>query len=196
MARIEIKIPDWLDRICVWPMMWYRRRKYGYDYRKIDLGDGRFTILDKKDYYELCNYKWTIGGHGSKFYAVRVVIAGEDIKTLRMHREIMNAPEGLVVDHKNSNSLDNRRENLRIATQAENMLNRKKRANTSSRYIGVWFAKEKGKWESRITHKGKKVYIGSFEIEEAAARAYDVAAKKYRGEFARLNFPEIDKPIR
>jgi len=190
MASVQIKVPDWLDRICAWPVTAYRRWKYGYEFRRIDLGNGRWTILDSEDYYRLGEFKWTIGGHGKKFYAVRIVIAGDEIKTIRMNREIMNAPEGLVVDHRNGDSLDNRRENLRLATQAENMQNRRKRKNTTSRYIGVWFAKEKGKWESRIRQDGKKIYLGSFDNEADAAKAYDEAAKRCRGEFARLNFPD------
>jgi hypothetical protein len=191
MTSVEIRVPDWLDRICAWPVMIYRRWKYGYTYRRIYLGEGEWTILDQKDYYKLCNYKWCINGNGTKFYAVRLVKKGPGrTKIEYMHRIIMQPEKGLLVDHRNSNSLDNRRENLRIATQAENMQNRKKRKNTSSRYIGVWYAKEKSKWESRIWHNGRKVYIGSFEKEEDAARAYDEAAGRYHGEFARLNFPE------
>jgi len=190
MSTINLTIPNWLDRICTWPVTLYRKYKYGYSFRKISLGDGLFTILDQRDYYRYCDFNWTLGGHGTKFYAVRVVVDGADLKTLRLHREIMNPPDNLVVDHQNTDSLDNRRENLRIVTQAENMLNRKKRKNTTSKFIGVWFAKEKSKWESRITHKGKKIYLGSFDSEIAAARAYDKAALEYRKEFARLNFPE------
>jgi hypothetical protein len=148
--------------------------------------------LDKEDYYRCNNFNWYIGGHGGKLYAVRTVIGAEmEITTMRMNREIMKAPEDRVVDHRNGDSLDNRRDNLRIATQAENMQNRRKRKNTTSQYIGVWFAKEKKKWESRITQDGKKIYLGSFVNEIDAAKAYDEAAKKYRGEFAKLNFPDI-----
>ena len=69
------------------------------------------------------------------------------------------------------------------------MLNRRKKKNTSSRYICVNFYKPSKKWDCRITHKGKRIKIGRFETEIEAARAYDEAAKKYYGEFARLNFP-------
>jgi hypothetical protein len=189
-AKLTLSVPEWLDRFCTWPLSLYRKHKYGFPFRKIFLGDGLFTILDQQDYYRYAGFNWTLGGHGTKFYAVRVLVDGDDLKTLRLHREIMNPPAHLVVDHWNTDSLDNRRENLRIVTQAENLCNRRKRKNTTSRYIGVWFAKEKNKWESRITHKGKKIYLGSFDNEIDAAKAYDRAAFQLRGKFARLNFPQ------
>jgi hypothetical protein len=102
----------------------------------------------------------------------------------------MNPPPGLLVDHRNCNSLDNRRANLRLATHQENMRNRRKRKNTSSRFIGVTFDKQRGKWLARIIYQGKRIFLGRFDTEIEAARAYDAAVKKYHIEFARLNFPE------
>jgi hypothetical protein len=171
--------------------MVYRRQKYGYDFRRIYLGEGEWTILDQEDYYRLGNFNWTINGSGNRYYAVRNVKT-ETGKTKRvyMHREIMNPPPGLCVDHKNNDSLDNRRENLRLATRSQNMQNRPKRKNTTSKYIGVHFVKATGKWDARIRYEGKLILLGRFDSEIDAARAYDAAARKYHGEFARLNFPE------
>ena len=106
-----------------------------------------------------------------------------------MHRQIMDFPKGLVVDHRNCDSLDNRRDNLRVVTQAINMRNRRKRKNTSSQFIGVSLRKSRNRFDVNIRHNGKKIYLGSYDNEIDAARAYDAAAKKYYGEFARLNFP-------
>jgi len=191
MARIEINIPAWLDKICAWPVMWYRQRKYGYDFRRIDLGEREWTILDQKDYYRYGNLKWSLGGSKKKFYAVSGIKDKDgNFKMVRLQRLIMNEPPGLLVDHKNGDSLDNRRENLRIATRTQNLFNTRKRKNTSSRFVGVSIDKRYCLWEAYITHRRKKIFLGYFKNEVDAARAYDAAAKKSRGEFARLNFSQ------
>ena len=70
-ANYTIKVPDWLDKIATWPVMWYRRRKYGWPFRRIDLGDGEFTIVDPEVYYRLGHHKWYLkGSEARKFYAV------------------------------------------------------------------------------------------------------------------------------
>ncbi|MCJ7777665.1 MAG: AP2 domain-containing protein [Sedimentisphaerales bacterium] len=190
MSVVQIRVPDWLDRICAWPAMMYRRWKYGYTYRKIYLDEGKWTILDPKDYYRFCCFKWCIGGNKGKFYAIRgQMISPKDSKIVQLHRLIMDAPKGLLVDHRNSDSLDNRRSNLRLATGWQNQCNKRKGKNATSRYKGVSFRKGRKKCIACIKVGGKQLWLGQFESEIEAAKAYDEAAKKYRGEFACLNFP-------
>jgi hypothetical protein len=110
----------------------------------------------------------------------------------------MNAPEGMVVDHINHNGLDNRKVNMRLATRAENArYSRKTKNKFHSDYKGVYYIKRVKRWRARITFEGKTMYVGEFKDEKSAGKAYDRAAKKYFGEFACLNFPDIgSKPIR
>lgn len=194
MVGIEIKIPIWVDMIIVWPVLLYRRVRFGYPFRRIPLGEGRFAIVDPLIFYKLNKYHWTIEGRKDCIYAVRnVVTDAHHCKTLRMHREIMKAQPGVIIDHRNNNPLDNRVANLRPATFEQNMHNRRKvRRKTSSRYIGVCLEKKSNLFRVDITHEGKRMYIGRFADEIEAARVYDKAALKYHGEFARLNFANTD----
>ncbi len=187
---MKVNLLKWLESFIVWPVLLYRWCKFGYTFRRIYLGEGVWTILDQPDYYRLRNYKWILYGGGHNWYAARLKIAGPyKTRTISMHREIMHAPKGILVDHRNCESLDNRRSNLRFATCAENIRNRRKRKNLTSQYLGVHFYKPRSNWESRIQHGEKRIRLGRFDSEIDAAKAYDEAAKRLFGEFARLNFP-------
>ena len=106
-----------------------------------------------------------------------------------MHREVIHIPAGMVCDHINRNGLDNRKANLRAATVSQNLCNRPKRTTrTRSKYKGLEWDRIQRKWKARIQLNGRKIYLGSFASEIAAARAYDAAAKKYHRNFASLNF--------
>jgi hypothetical protein len=112
-------------------------------------------------------------------------------KNLQMHRLVIDVPTGCFCDHINHNGLDNRKANLRVAQHKQNVWHRRKFQSPSrSRYKGVDFRPANGGkcWRARIRINGKRIYLGSFEDEIAAAKAYDEAAKKYHGQFAGLNF--------
>ena len=98
----------------------------------------------------------------------------------------MNTPEGMETDHINGNGLDNRRENLRICSAAENRRNHKMLSTNTSGYNGV-SKTSFGNWHTCISVKGKTIHLGTYKEIEKAALAYNMAAKEYFGEFANLN---------
>ena len=192
MTNIQIRIPVWLDFIFTLPLLTCRLLRYGYAFRKIYLGQQQWTIVDLKDYYRLGNTNWYLVGKKTRVYAAHNVKSGDTIIQVRLHRDIMNAPPDLFVDHINGDGLDNRRANLRLATHTQNMHNCRKRKNTTSQYIGVHLDKKRNRWGTSIMNDRKKLHLGRFISEIEAARAYDRAVLKYRGDFARLNFPRED----
>jgi hypothetical protein len=106
-----------------------------------------------------------------------------------MHRQILGAPPGQQVDHINGDTLDNRRVNLRLATHGQNQHNRGKYRNNKSGYKGVSWDKAAGKWRAQIKFNNKKYNLGRYHDPIEAALAYDAAAIRLHGAFARLNFP-------
>ena len=188
-ATYTISIPEWIDRIFTRPLMIYRKFKYGCGYRRIYLGEGEYTKVDADIFYRLGGLRWQIKGNGKRWYVVRFKKVRPGLTTLEnLHRVIIKARKGRVVDHLNCDPLDNCRMNLRQATQSQNHQNVLKKKNTSSKYIGVSFRKEIKKWGAYTSHKGKKKHLGYFLNEIDAARAYDKAVKKYFGPYARVNF--------
>ena len=191
--KVTVDIPDWVVWAFVQPVVLYRLVRYGYGFRRIVLSRGKYAIVDVKDYGWLSEYKWFVQEGQRTFYAYRRerVRKGGKQLGIAMHREILKAGKGELVDHINHDGLDNRRANLRKATRAQNAQNRRKpRVKSKSRYKGLAWQKRTGKWSVRIHVNGEHKCIGTFTNESEAARAYDAAAREYHGEFAVLNFPE------
>lgn len=142
------------------------------------------AMVDDEDYEMVNEYKWHYH-HDSYAVTTWSKVAGR-VKFLLMHRLILGElVRGKVTDHINGNGLDNRRENLRVCSQSENTCNQKQSKSNTSGYKGVFLQGKK--WKTQIRINGKTHYIGYFSDKIEAARAYNEAAKKYHGEFARLN---------
>jgi len=193
-------IPNRLEYFLAGPLLLYRRLRYGYAFRKILLTKGQYAIVDPDDYYWLSEYKWfASGGCYNRFYAVcrKADPNGKRPKVISMHREVMNTPDGLECDHINGRTLDNRKANLRSATRLQNSWNLSKSSRAGySKYKGITFRKGPQKWAATICVNGRPIFLGLFKDEIQAAKAYDKAAKKYFGEFAKLNFPEQPRIVR
>lgn len=152
--------------------------------KKIPLTRGQFALVDDADFDGLSKHKWyALIAKKGNFIATRWING----KNQSMHRIIMDAPKGMCVDHKNHSTLDNRRSNLRICTHSQNSANRLIDSRNNSGYKGVYWCKEKKKWQSKIVFKRNRVYLGSFKNKKVAARAYNAAALRLFGEFALLN---------
>jgi hypothetical protein len=156
--------------------------------KEIQLTQGKVALVDDDIYEYLNQWKWYASKLSGKFYARRSVrINKKYAGYLLMHRFIMNPDIGLVVDHQNGNTLDNRKCNIRICTYSENRMNSVKTIYNKSGYKGVHWHKLGKKWVSTIEINKTKHYLGLFcEIKEAA-KAYNNAAIKFHGEFAKLN---------
>ncbi len=154
--------------------------------RTIPLSRGRVTIVDDADYEWLVQWKW----FWDKGYACRADVSGGRRRNLRMHRALLGVPDGVFVDHINGDKLDNRRENLRRATKLENRRNSTGFVGTS-KYKGVHWASGIRRWCASIAVGPKTHWLGQYSSEDQAALAYDEAARRLFGEFARLNFPGV-----
>ena len=135
----------------------------------------QYAKVGPADYERLRRYEW---------FSIKLAM-------IYMHHELIDVADGLLIDHVNQDSMDNRRANLRGATRAQNIRNRKKFSTSSvSKYKGIYRYKDKKRWVARIMFERKRIHLGIFRNEIDAAKAYDRAAIKYHGEFASLNFPQ------
>lgn len=154
----------------------------------IPLTQGQFAIVDDEDYEYLNQWKWCASLRYGNFYAVRNSRnkITKKVDLLMMHNIIMKPEKGLFVDHINHKTLDNRKSELRIATNSQNSMNRSK-THGKSKYKGVYYNTQKQKWIASITINEKKMYLVATKIEEDAAIYYNVAAQLIYKDFACLN---------
>jgi hypothetical protein len=155
---------------------------------------GHLVLVDDEDDHIIADHTWcvirTIGGDREYYYVIRSNYINKGYRQVRLHRQLLDAPKGVLVDHINHNTLDNRRCNLRLCSIAENRFNSQKVKSASSSYKGVrWVTTNKlNPWEARISLSGSRKVLGYFPTEEAAASAYDIAAHQLFGTFAMVNF--------
>ncbi len=159
--------------------------------RLIPLTRGLYAIVDESDYVWLMQWRWMAMKNPStgRFYAARATSVKPQ-KLIMMHREIMglNILDPLIVDHiKNEATLDNRRKNLRVATELENSYSRLLNKNNKSGFKGVYWHPQTGAFRAQISANGKKMMLGWRPTAEAAYKElYVPASLKYHGNFSKL----------
>lgn len=153
---------------------------------EIPLSRGYFAIVDEADAEAVLQYKWSAQPVGRTVYAQRSVRRPDGgWTTQRLHQFLTGYA---VTDHRNGDGLDNRRANLREATQRQNVCNQRRQVGASGFKGATWFERLSS-WKAQITSQGRNYHLGYFSTADEAARAYDAAARELHGEFATLNFP-------
>lgn len=161
----------------------------------IPLTRGKMAVIDAADYDLVGRYTWSAITDGTNWYASTNTPRNKGKqRSISMHRLIMGVTATSLprVDHRDRDGLNNRRLNLRFATQSQNLANSERR-RAKSGYRGVKPITKPGRikiWQANIRVHPRSIYLGAFATAEEAARAYDARAQKEFGEFARLNFPE------
>lgn len=145
------------------------------------LGKGKFIIVDDDDYEKVVKYKWHLDIHVKE----SILYARTTIKyhKIRLHRFLLNPPSGTFIDHINRNGLDNRKCNLRLATQTQNNANTKLRIDNSSGTKGVYWDKSRNEWLVVIGFEGPK-YLGRYKKIEDAILVRKQAEKQYFGQYS------------
>lgn len=156
--------------------------------KKIPLTQGQFALVDDADFKWLSQWKWFAHKCRNNWYARGYLYSRNGKKTsIHLHRLLMRPPLKMVVDHINGNGLDNRKLNLRICSQAQNIWNTGKRKTNTSGFKGVSYDKQRLKWRSRISRNKKEVWLGYFNSKKEAALVYNRFVKNNRDKFAFLN---------
>lgn len=157
--------------------------------RTISLTQGKVAIIDAADFERINQWKWhaVFKKHRDTWCAARTVRNGKKCRTVLMHRVILVAPDGMDVDHRDGDGLNNRRSNIRVATKQQNNFNKAIQRNSSSGRKGVSWNASCSKWHAYISVNRRKIYLGLFIDKEDAAKAYEDAAKAFAGEFTRTH---------
>lgn len=149
-------------------------------------------IIDIEDVERIKPFKWRLSKKAHEELRQSLVVTGNSTtnKTIAIYRLIMNAPDGIQVDHIDNDRLNNRKSNLRLCTNQENQINVPKQKNNSSGFKGVWFDKSREKWVAEIRHNKIKVQLGRFSNYNEACWCRYIAESLIQGEFQNFKSKE------
>lgn len=156
----------------------------------VTLTSGYEAIVDAEDLPRVAQWHWHASLSHQVVYARGHVRLDGVLRLRQMHRFLLDAPDGMAVDHINGNGLDNRRCNLRLATPQQNAKNGRRRGDNQAGFKGVSRATNGQRWVAQIRKDGRTRYLGSFETPEEASACYQAAALEVHGEFANLGFEQ------
>jgi len=156
------------------------------DIAYVPLTKGHVAVIDAADVPQVEKFLWCAHVCRHAVYALRGYEVKGKTKLVMMHRELIGAPHGRLVDHVDGNGLNNRRANLRLASNSENTRNSKKRIDNKSGYKGVCWDELQRKWRASIRLNGRQTYLGLYASPQEAHNAYREAATREYGEFARM----------
>lgn len=154
------------------------------------------TLVDADDYYSLSAYRWyakkdRVGFYAARNYRIAKGKGSRSRGTVLMHRQILGLTDPAIKgDHRNHDTLDNRRSNIRACTNSENCRNKGAHSNNKLGLKGVmyrYYSNRKKNFRAAIMVSGKRISLGYFLTAEEAGRAYDEASKKYHGEYSKTN---------
>lgn len=145
-----------------------------------------FAVIDAVDADLVLVHRWHVkkSTEGTKLYAVATI----DGKTVKMHRFLLQPNDDELVDHRDGDGLNNRRNNLRACTPRQNNLNRPKYRG-SSQYKGVSYKQSNRQWVACVKVQNRSIHLGLFSNEVDAALAHDAWLREHDPEFGRFNFP-------
>ena len=155
--------------------------------KEIPLTHGQVALIDDEDLPTIAGYNWYAGlvSRNGDYYAEARIGPKKQRICISMARLIVGAKPGEEADHRNHNTLDNTRSNLRACTHLNNLANKKMYSTNTSGFKGVHKVREK--WRALISVGRKRIHLGYYSSPEAAGAAYDQAALRYFGEFALTN---------
>ena len=149
---------------------------------EIKLPSGHIVLVDDEDCELVSQFNWNVKDNG--------YVRATKKPHILIHRLILNAKKGELIDHIDRNPLNNQKSNIRLCNGSQNNMNTVKKQGCASKYKGVIWNKKSNKWEAKVKKDRKWYYIGLFNNEDEAGLAYNKKAKELHGEFARLNIIE------